>query len=127
MLVSGGPSEIFKGHSDILCEAIGANHLCIVNSFIAGNLLPSYVRNDVKSMNGTFYDKAKKIVGELQTRLDIDGNPAQFLRQICDVLIKQKDKTLSNIGTKMMNLLTPHHHNKIFSTSDNTHDDKLVI
>ena len=70
---------------------------------------------------------ANKIVGELQTRLDFDGNPAQFLRQICDVLIKQKDKTLSNIGTKMMNLLTPNHHDKIFSTSDNTHDDKLVI
>ena len=62
-------------------------------------------------MNGTSYDKANKIL----------------LRQICDVLISQKDITLSNIGTKMVNSLTPDNHNKTFSTSDNTCDHKLVI
>ena len=51
---------------------------------------------------------------------------SNFLRQICNVLIKQEDKTLSNIGDKMVNLLTPDHHNKT-STNDNTHDHKLVI
>ena len=44
-------------------------------------------------MNGTAYDKANKIVGELQRQIVTNDNPVQFLRQIC-VLIKQEDKTL---------------------------------
>ena len=125
-LVNGDPSEIFRVHSASLCNAIEADPLRIVNSLIAEKLLSSHVRNDVTSMNGTAYDKATKIVGELQRQIIANDNPVQFLRQICDVLIKQEDKTLSNIGDKMMNLLTPDHHNKT-STSDNTHDHKLVI
>ena len=46
-----------------------------------------------KIMNGTAYDKANKIVGELQRQIVTNDNPVQFLRQIC-VLIKQEDKTL---------------------------------
>ena len=126
LLVNCDPSEIFKGHSDILCKAIEADPLRIVNSLIADKLLSSHVRNDITSMNGTAYDKANKIVGELQRQIVANDNPVQFLRQICDVLISQKDITLSNIGTKMMTLLTSDHHNKT-STSDNTHDHKLVI
>ena len=77
-------------------------------------------------MNGTAYDKANKIVMELQRQIVADDNPVQFLRQICNVLIKQEDKILNNIGTKMMNVLSPDHHNKT-STSDNTQNHKLVI
>ena len=125
-LVNGDPSGIFQVHSASLCNAIEADPLRIVNSLIAEKLLATHVRNDVTSMNGTAYDKANKIVGELQRQIVGNDNPVQFLRQICDVLKNQEDKTLSNIGTKMMNLLTPDHHNKT-STNDNTHDDKLVI
>ena len=74
LLVNSDPSEIFNCDSDTLCKAIEgfeANLFCIVNSFIAESLLPSHVRNDVTSMNGTFYDKANKIVGELQRQLMI--------------------------------------------------------
>ena len=126
MLVNGDPSEIFQVHSASLCNAIEADPLRIVNSLIAEKLLSSHVRNDVTSMNGTAYEKANKIVMELQRQIVADDNPVQFLKQICDVLIKQEDKILSNIGTKMMNVLSPDHHNKT-STSDNTHDHKLVI
>ena len=126
LLVNNGPSEIFRVHSASLCNAIEADPLRIVNSLIAEKLLSSHVRNDVTSMNGTSYDKANKIVGELQRQIAPNDNPVQFLKQICDVLKNQEDITLSNIGDKMMNLLTPDHHSKT-STNDNTQNHKLVI
>ena len=49
-------------------------------------------------MNGAAYDKANKIVGEIQRHLQADCNPAQFLRKMCDFLQKQKDKPLKDIG-----------------------------
>ena len=119
MLVNGDPSGIFQVHSASLCNAIEADHLRIVNSLIAKRLLPSHIRNDITSMNGTAYDKASKIVEKLQAKLNIDQNSDQILRQICDVLGEQEDKTLSNIGGKMLKLLPQFPHIK-------KHDLKLV-
>ena len=52
-------------------------------------------------MTGTAYEKANKIVAEIQRQLDNDDNPVQFLTNFCDFLIKQENKTLKAIGTEM--------------------------
>lgn len=51
-------------------------------------------------MTGTAYEKANKIVGEIQRQLENNDNPVQFLTNVCDFLLKQ-DNTLKAIGTKM--------------------------
>ena len=79
-LVNSGPSEIFRVHSASLCNAIEADPLRIVNSLIAEKLLSSHVRYDITSMNGTAYDKANKIVGELQRQIIANDNPVQFFK-----------------------------------------------
>ena len=59
------------------------------------------MQKDVTSMTGTAYEKANKIVTEIQRQLDNDDNPAQFLTNFCDFLIKQENKILKVIGTEM--------------------------
>lgn len=99
------PSGIFRKQFDKLCDAIEADPLCVANRLNADRLIGPNIRNDVTSMTGTAYEKANKIVGEIQNRLDADNNPVQLLLKICYFLQKQGDKILVDIGDKMMSQL----------------------
>lgn len=97
------PSEIFQVHSAKLCDGFEANPLRSVNNLTAERLLPPHVKKDVGSMSGvTPYQKASKIVEELERQLEADSNPAEFLGKICNFLIKQTYKTLKDIGIEIM-------------------------
>ena len=62
------------------------------------------IAEGVKSTNNR-YDKADKIVGKLQRLIDDDEHPIDLLRKIVEFLLEQTDKTLKEIGTKMMSQL----------------------
>ena len=81
-----------------------ANPHRIVNRLISAGLLPQDIAEDVKSTTDV-YDKGDKIVWRLQTLIDDDEHPIDLLKKICDFLLEQTDKTLKEIGTKMMSQL----------------------
>ena len=56
-------------------------------------------------MSGTSYDKADKIVEEIQRQLDANSSPTEFLIKICEFLQQQTDSILIDIGNKMMTQL----------------------
>ena len=56
-------------------------------------------------MSGNNYDKADKIVGEMDRQLNANSDPVEFLNKICELLQQQTDSTLKDIGIKMMSRL----------------------
>lgn len=105
LTVKCDPSEIFRTHSANLCDAIEADPLRIVNRLNAAKLIAPNIQKDVKSMSGTSYDKADKIVEEIQRQLDANNSPVEFLTKICEFLQQQTDSILIDIGNKMMTQL----------------------
>ena len=98
-------SKIFQVHSADLCDIfVDANPHHMVNRLVAADLLPTCAKEDVKSTTDV-YDKADKIVEKLQRLIDDDKNPFELLKKICDCLLEQTDKTLKDIGTKIMSQL----------------------
>ena len=81
-----------------------ANPHRIVNKLVSADLLPTCAKEDVKSTTDV-YDKADNIVENLQRQIDDDEHPIELLKKICDFLLEQTDKTLKEIGTKMMSQL----------------------
>ena len=80
-----------------------ANPHRIVNKLVSADLLPTCAKEDVKSTTDV-YDKADKIVEKLQRQINDDEHPIDLLK-ICNFLLEQTDKTLKEIGTKMMSQL----------------------
>ena len=76
----------------------------MVNRLVSADLLSQDISEVVKSTTD-IYDKADKIVGTLQRLIDNDEHPIELLKKICDFLLEQTDKTLKEIGTKMMSQL----------------------
>ena len=81
-----------------------ANPHRMVNKLVSADLLPQDIAEDVKSTTDV-YDKADKVVGKLQRLIDDDEHPIELLKKICDFLLEQTDKTLKEIGTKMISQL----------------------
>ena len=65
------------------------------------SLLPQDIKEDVKNTTDV-YDKADKIVEKLQRMIDDNEDLIELLKKTCDFLSKQNDKTLKEIGAKMM-------------------------
>ena len=76
----------------------------MVNRLVSAELLPPDISEVVKNTTDV-YDKADKIVVKLQRLIDDDEHPIELLRKICDFLLEQTDKTLKEMGTKMMSQL----------------------
>ena len=76
----------------------------MVNKLVSAQLLPPNIKEDVKSTTDV-YDKADKIVESLQRLIDDDEHPIELLKKICYFLLEQTDKTLKEIGAKMMSQL----------------------
>ena len=81
-----------------------ANPHRIVNRLVSADLLQQDIAEDVKNTTDV-YDKADKIVGKLRRLIDDNEHPIDMLMKICDFLLEQTDKTLKDIGTKMMSQL----------------------
>ena len=96
------PSEIFQEYFADICEAIEVKPLFIVNRLFSAKLISLNFKKDVESMSGDNYDKANKVVNELQQQVDEKG--IEFLKALCDFLLKQNQE-LKNIGTKMKSQL----------------------
>ena len=96
------PSEIFLDYFADICDAIEVKPLPIVNWLVTSRLISCNFKEDVKSMSGDDYDKADKVVTELQRRVQEKG--IEFLKALCDFLLKQ-NKELKDIGTRMKSQL----------------------
>ena len=92
------PSEIFREYFADICDAIEVKPLPIVNRLYAARLISFDFKKDVQSMSGDNYDKADKVVNELQQQIQEKG--IVFLNDICDFLLNQ-NHTLKDIGVKM--------------------------
>ena len=98
-------SKIFRVHFADLCDIfVDANPHRMVNKLVSADLLSTSVKEIIQSTTDV-YDKADKIVDKLQRQIDDDKNPIELLRKICDFLLRQTDKTLKEIGAKMMSRL----------------------
>ena len=96
------PSEIFLDYFADICDAIEVKPLPIVNRLVTARLISCNFKEDVKSMSGDDYDKADKVVTELQRQVQEKG--IKFLKALCDFLLKQNQE-LKDIGTKMKSQL----------------------
>ena len=85
-----------------MCDAIEVKPLPIVNRLVTARLISSNFKDDVQSMSGDNYDKADKIVNELQQQVKEKGS--DFLMAICDFLLNQ-NHTLKDIGIRMKHQL----------------------
>ena len=104
-IVNYDPSEIFETHSADLCDIlVDANPHRMVNKLVSAKLLPSYIKEDVKSTTDV-YDKADIIVEKLQKLIDNDEHPIELLKKICDFFLEQNDQNLKDISTKIMSQL----------------------
>ena len=92
------PSEVFRVDFADICDAIEVKPLPIVNRVYSANLISSNFKDDVQSMSGDNYDKADKVVNELQRQVKEKG--IDFLMAICDFLLNQ-NHTLKDIGIRM--------------------------
>ena len=92
------PAEIFLDYFADICEAIEVKPFLIVNRLLTARLISSNLKDDVESMSGVNYDKANKVVNDLQRQVKEKG--IDFLRAICDFLLKQ-NHMLKDIGVKM--------------------------
>ena len=96
------PSEIFLDYFADICEAIQAKPMFIVNRLVTARLISLNVKKYVENMSGDDYDKANKVVNELQQQVDEKG--IKFLKALCDFLLKQYQE-LKDIGTTMKSQL----------------------
>ena len=96
------PSEIFQEYFSDVCEAIEVKPLFIVNRLFSAKLISLNVKKDVHSMSGDDYEKADKVVTELQQQVEEKG--IEFLKALCDFLLKQYQE-LKDIGTRMKSQL----------------------
>ena len=96
------PSEIFLEYFADVCEAIEVKPMFIVNRLVAAKLISLTLKKDVESMSGDNYDKANKVVNELQQKVEEKG--IEFLKALYDFLLKQNQE-LKDIGTRMKSQL----------------------
>ena len=96
------PSEIFLEYFADICEAIQVKPMFIVNRLVTARLISCNFKEDVHSMSGDDYDKADKVVTELQQQVEEKG--IEFLKALCDFLLKQNQE-LKDIGTRMKSQL----------------------
>ena len=97
------PSEIYQEYFADICEAIvKVKPMFTVNRLFSAKLISSNFKKDVQGMSGEDYDKANKIVNELQRQVEEKG--IEFLKSICDFLLKQNNE-LKDIGRKMKHQL----------------------
>ena len=92
------PSEIFLKYFADICDAIEVKPLSFVNQLYSAKLLSLNFKKDVESMSGEAYDKANKVVNELQQQVEERG--IEFLKAICFFLLKHNQE-LQNIGKRM--------------------------
>ena len=67
------PSKIFLEYFGDICEAIRIKPLPIINRFFAARLISFDLKKDVQSMSDDAYDKAEKVVNELQRQVKEKG------------------------------------------------------
>ena len=96
------PSEIFLDYFADICEAIEVKPFFIANCLLTARLISSTFKEDVKSTIGDNYEKADKIVNELQRQVKEKG--IDFLKAICDFLLNQ-NHALKDIGIRMKHQL----------------------
>ena len=95
-------SEIFQEYFSDICDAIEVKPLPIVNRLFSAKLISLNFKKYVESMSGDDYDKANKVVNELQQQVEEKG--IEFLKALCDFLLKQYQE-LKDIGTRMKSQL----------------------
>ena len=96
------PSEIFLEYFADVCEAIEVKPMFIANRLVAAKLISLTLKKDVENMSGDDYDKANKVVNELQRQVDEKG--IESLKALCGFLLKQNQE-LKDIGTRMKSQL----------------------
>ena len=112
ILGKNNPSEIFRGHSADLCDAlesIDVNRLA--NRLFSLFLINNEFRIKITELQSTSYKKAEMIVNELQRQLESAENnsdPVECLNKICEALLKMKDDTLTSIADDIRSQLEMH-------------------
>ena len=95
---------ILRAQSAKLCDAFETRSIRIAEGLNAEGLIAPHVLKDLKSTKYSNYEKGSNIVQEMQRQLEADDHPDKILERICGFL-QEQDKTLQNIGAKMMDQL----------------------
>ena len=94
------PSNIFKRHfSEILGVISDTERLA--NDLSSADLIPYSVKDDVITTNLSRYQKASKLINEIERSLRVFNKP-EILNLYCEVLKKQENPTLTRIANDML-------------------------
>ena len=101
------PWELFQSHFSDICEAITSTFDRTTDDLVTEKLIPLPFYDDVTTTTSySTYQKGSKIVRELHNRIQSSKDPRQTLLNICQVLLRQDNQKLKDIGGDMKSQLT---------------------
>lgn len=94
--------KIFQSYSAKLRKAFEADPPRVASELHSAFLIEFSIKKDVRTLSGTALNRADLLVDNLQSKLENNDNPDDFLRQICDCLQnKIEDNVVNKIGADM--------------------------
>ena len=100
------PSEILRTHFADLIDAITPITTSIANVLYAKGLIPFDTYIDILTTKGeSDLVKSSKLVGMLQSQLQAQRDPHQYLVNICHILRNQQHQRLREITTFILQQL----------------------
>ena len=73
----------------------------LANDLSSADLIPYPVKDDVITTNVSRYQKASKLINEIERSLRVFNKP-EILNSYCEVLKKQENPTLTRIANDML-------------------------
>ena len=101
------PWELFRSHFSDICKAITSTFDRTTDDLVTEKLIPLPLYDGVTTTTSySTYQKGSKIVRELHNRIQSSKDPGQTLLNICQVLLRQDNQKLKDIGGDMKSQLT---------------------
>lgn len=100
------PWELFRSHFSDICNAITSTFDRTADDLVTEKLIPLSLYDDVTTTTSySTYRKGSKIVRELHNQIQSSKDPRQTLLNICQVLLRQDNQKLKDIGADMKSQL----------------------
>ena len=95
------PAEIFRSQMADLIEAIESSVDRVTDRLFSERLINKDVLKSTAVVGVSNYQNARKLVHVLYSQLQDQSYPEQCFIKICDVMLKQDDRRLKDIASKM--------------------------
>ena len=100
------PWEIFRSNFSDICNAITSTFDRTADDLVTEKLIPLSLYDDISTTTSySTYRKGSKIAQELHNQIQSSKDPRQTLLNICQVLLRQDNQILKDIGADMKSQL----------------------